>query len=152
MDASRDPKTEALRERYALNHHPHKVTDLRFLENEFFDPRDLVQVKYEMLRRVRVDGATVTEAAQAFGFSRPVFYQALAAFEKSGLPGLVPRRPGPKGAHKLTDEILEYVEQQQALDQALRAGPLSGQILAKFGVSIHPRSIERAIRRRKTKE
>jgi transposase len=152
VDASEDPKTESLRERYALNPHPHKVTDPLFLKNEFFDPRDLVQVKYEMLRRVRIEGMTVTQAAQAFGFSRPVFYQALAAFEEDGLPGLVPRRPGPKGAHKLTDEILGYLQQQQALDQALRAGTLSKQVLEKFGLSVHPRSIERALKRRRTKE
>jgi transposase len=149
---SDDPKIQALRERYALNLHPQKVTDPLFLENEFFDARDLVQVKYEMLRRVRVDGASVTQAAQAFGFSRPVFYQALAAFEQAGLPGLVPRRPGPKGAHKLTDEILEYIEQQQALDQALRAGTLAERVLEQFGLSVHPRSIERALKRRRTRE
>lgn len=152
MAAAEDPKVQALRGHHTLNAHPQKVTDSLFVENEFFDPRDLVQVKYEMLRRVRIDGLSVTHAVQAFGFSRPVFYQALAAFEESGLPGLVPRRPGPKHAHKLTDEIVEYLEQQLALDRALRAGTLSERVLEKFGCSVHPRSIERALQRRKTKE
>jgi transposase len=152
MDTPDDPKTEALQERYALNPHPHKVIDPLFLENDFFDPRDLVQVKYEMLRRVRVEGAVVTQAARIFGFSRPVFYQAMAAFEESGLPGLVPQRPGPRRAHKLTEEVLEYLQQQQALDQALRAGTLSERLLEKFGLSVHPRSIERALKRRRIRE
>lgn len=152
MAASDAPKIQALRERYALNPQPQKVTDPLFLENEFFDPRDLVQVKYEMLRRARVEGVSVTQAAHAFGFSRPVFYQALATFERAGLAGLVRRRPGPRGAHKLTEEILEYVEQQQALDEALRAGALAKRVLEKFGLSVHPRSVERALRRRRERE
>ena len=57
--------------------------------NTFFDPEDLVQVKYEMLRRVREDGQAVTQASAAFGFSRPSFYEAQVAFERAGLPGLV---------------------------------------------------------------
>jgi len=152
MDARHDPKAQTLRERYALNPHPHKVTAPLFLENEFFDPRDLVQVKYEMLRRVRIEGTSVTQAAQIFGFSRPVFYQAMEAFAEGGLPGLVPQRPGPKGAHKLTDEVVEYLQQQQVLDQALRARTLAERLLEKFGVSVHPRSIERALKGQRTRE
>ena len=73
-----DSKGESLRHQGVLNPHPQKVADPLFLRGEFFDPRDLVQVKYEMLRRVRVEGASVTEVTLAFGFSRPVFYQAQA--------------------------------------------------------------------------
>ena len=71
-----DSKGESLRQQGVLNPHPEKVADPLFHGSEFFDPRDLVQVKYEMLRRVRVERASVTEVTQAFGFSRPVFYQA----------------------------------------------------------------------------
>ena len=56
-----DSKGESLRQQGVLNPHPQKVADPLFLRGEFFDPRDLVQVKYEMLRRVRVEGASVTE-------------------------------------------------------------------------------------------
>jgi len=44
--------------------------------------RDVVQVKYEMLRRVRVDQVPMARAARAFGFSRPAFYQAQAVPRK----------------------------------------------------------------------
>ena len=79
------------------------MTDPEFLASDFFDARDAVQVKYEMVRKVKAGGAPVTEAAAAFGYSRPAYYQAAAALEPSGLEGLVPARPGPRGAHKLTD-------------------------------------------------
>src|SRR6266702_2103531 len=81
-----DPKVTALRETRCLNPHPEQVTDEAFLSADFFDARDAVQVKYEMVRRVRVDGAPVTATAAAFGYSRPSYYQAAAALATSS-PG-----------------------------------------------------------------
>ena len=98
-----DPKEAALAGARCLNPHPEQVTDPEFLASEFFDARDAVQVKYEMVRKVQAGGAPVTEAAAAFGYSRPAYYAAAAALESSGLEGLVPARPGPRGAHKLTE-------------------------------------------------
>lgn len=151
MDDSTDAKSEALRVNRALHTRPADVTDELFLTHEFFDSHDLVQVKYEMLRRVQVDRLSVSQAADTFGFSRPSFYQSLAAFQQAGLPALIPQRRGPKTAHKLSDEVLEYIEQLRALDEALRAPELSERILKKFGLSVHPRSIERALLRRRKK-
>src|SRR6516162_6384173 len=96
-----DRKHLALRQQGALNPHPEQVTDELFFTNEFFDTRDLLQVKYEMLRRVQNDGQPISRAATAFGFSRPSFYQAQAAFRQGGLPALLPHKRGPKEAHKL---------------------------------------------------
>ena len=47
-----------------------KVRDPKFQENEFFDPRDVVQVKYEMLRRVSIEKAPVF-ATEEYGVTRP---------------------------------------------------------------------------------
>ena len=94
-----DPKVTALRESRCLNPHPEQVTDEAFLAEEFFDARDAVQVKYEMVRRVSVDSAPVTATAAAFRYSRPSYYLAAAALAKSGLDGLVPARPGHRPRH-----------------------------------------------------
>jgi len=145
--SSGDPKVTALRESRCLYPHPEQVTDAAFLAEEFFDARDAVQVKYEMVRRVTVDGAPVTATAAAFGYSRPSYYQAAAALAESGLEGLVPAKPGPRGGHKLTGEILTWAEQQLAADPALKAAALAGPIAGQFGVRVHPRSIERALAR-----
>ena len=59
-DTRPDPKEAALAEARCLNPHPEQVTDAEFLASEFFDARDAVQVKYEMVRKVRADGAPVT--------------------------------------------------------------------------------------------
>ena len=102
-----DPKVKALREARSLNPRPEAVIDEAFSTEEFFDPRDLVQVKYEMVRRVRVEGAAGGRAPANFGFSRPSWYAAADALDSGGLPGLVPARPGPRRAHKLTEEIVD---------------------------------------------
>jgi transposase len=148
---SQDLKHQTLRQYGALYAAAEAVRDELFLSHEFFDPRDLVQVKYEMLRRVRIDGASVSQVARDFGFSRTAFYQALALLQEQGLPGLIPKRPGPKQAHKLNDAVLEFIDQQHGADEVLRAAALAEMVLKKFHFSIHPRSIERALAKRRKK-
>lgn len=144
-------KLEALREQGTLNPHPEKVTDSLFQENDFFDPRDLVQVKYEMLRRVRVDKAAVTQAASSFGFSRVSFYQAQSTFEEHGLPGLVPGKRGPREAHKLTPEVLDFITRTRVGQPGLKFEDLAREVARQFGTEVHPRSIERALARSQKK-
>src|SRR5271154_5134104 len=122
---SEDPKVTALRESRCLNPHPEQVTDEAFLAADFFDARDAVQVKYEMVRGVTVDGAPVTATAAAFGYSRPSYYQAAAALDPPGGGGRGPPGPGPRGGHKLTEQVLAWAEQQLAADPALRAAGLA---------------------------
>jgi transposase len=141
---TRDPKTRALQQESSLHPHPEQVIDELFLTHEFFDPRDLVQVKYEMLRRVQSEGQAVSQSASHFGFSRPSFYQAQAAFEQGGLPALMPQKRGPKKAHKLTAEVLAFVRQAQQEDPSLRSVALASLVQDRYGITVHPRSIERA--------
>lgn len=147
----RDSKLEALRQRGTLNPRPQDVTDELFVEGGFFDPRDLVQVKYEMLRRVQSDGSTVSGAAAAFGFSRPSFYQALSTFRAEGLGGLIPRKRGPKEGHKLTEEVMTFVDQMLRQDPSVRTPDLVRLVKERFGKTVHPRSIERNRQRRQKK-
>src|SRR6266536_6361662 len=144
---AQDPKVEALRAQRSLNPRPQAVSDEAFSASEFLDARDLVQVKYEMVRRVRVDGDAVSRSASAFGLSRPSFYEAAAALDGGGLAALVPARPGPRRAHKLTDEIVAFAAAALAADPALRAADLADAIAERFGVRVHPRSVERALAR-----
>jgi transposase len=146
-----DLKDLALRQEGALNPRPEQVTDELFLTNEFFDARDLVQVKYEMLRRVESDGLPVSRAAAAFGFSRPSFYQAQAALQQGGLPALIPHKRGPREAHKLTPEVLAFVRQVRQENPSLRPAGLAARLRDRYGIAVHPRSIERALVRSQKK-
>jgi transposase len=143
----RDRKGEALRAQGALHPHPESIHDPLFGAHEFFDPRDLVQVKYEMLRRVDVDGHSVAGTTAAFGCSRPTFYQAQAAFKAHGLPGLVPRKRGPRGAHKLDAAVMAFVQERRTDDPTLAVPALLGQIRQQFGLAVHRRTLERALQR-----
>lgn len=112
----------------------------------FFDPNDLVQVKYEMLRSVQKEGRAVVEAAQAFGLSRPAFYVAQESFEREGLPGLLPRKRGPKGPHKLTEEALGVLVQAiQDAGRMLKGEELAALLVQRCGIEAHPRSILRRL-------
>jgi transposase len=145
-----DPKAASLLQEGTLNPSPEKVTDPKFREGEFFDPRDAVQVKYEMLRRVSVESASVTDATGEYGLSRPTYYQARASFDEAGLAGLVPKKRGPRGPHKLQGEILAFVEKRRVRGEPIRARKLAEQIREEFSVDVHPRTIERALRGKKT--
>ena len=144
-----DPKVQALRQTGTRNKHPETVTDELFLDSDFFDPRDLMQVKYEMLRGVEVEGRSATQCARAFGFSRPSLYQAKVAFEQGGLSALLPQRRGPKRAHKLTAEVMEFLRGVLVAEPSLGARALAQRLEERFGLRVHPRSIERALAREK---
>lgn len=146
-----DAKAAALRAAGALHPHPEVVRDEAFARHEFFDRRDRVQGKYEMLRRSRIDGRPVTDVAKAFGVSRQAFYTADAAFRTQGIPGLLPRPRGPKRAHKCTDDILDFVQRRRVEHASETAAALAEAVLRRFGVSIHPRSLVRALARREKK-
>src|SRR5205809_7535592 len=106
-----DKKLAILRQTHTLHPHPEGVRDPLFTSGSpFFDPRDLIHVKYELLRRVRVDGYSVALATSLFALSRPTFYAALAAWEQAGIAGLLPEPTGPRHAHKLTPEILAQLQ------------------------------------------
>jgi len=138
-------KMQALKAQGTLNPHPELVQDELFVTNDFFDPHDLVQVKYEILRRVHVDGVPPGKAAQAFGFSRISFYNMQAAFTRDALGGLMPKKRGPKHPHKLRDDVQAFLEQSAQENPSLRAGPLAQLVRERFNVMIHPRSIQRAL-------
>ena len=146
-----NPKLVALRQQGCLNPHPDKVADPLFASSDFFDARDLVQVKYEMVRRVCVDGQSISHSAAAYGFSRPSFYQAQAVLKRGGLAALVPRKPGPRRSHKLSADVMEFVQRERSADLSLRPQDLALRVMEHFGRKVHPRSVERALARQKKK-
>jgi transposase len=140
-------RQQALSAQGATHPRPDAVADPLFRDSAFFDPNDLVQVKYEMLRSVEKEGRTVVNAAEAFGLSRPVFYVTQELFNREGLPGLLPHKRGPKRPHKLKDEALAILA--QAIEEAgrmLNGAELAALLAQRFGIQAHPRSILRRLR------
>jgi transposase len=146
-----DPKLAALAESGAVNTHAQDVQDSAFIDSDFFDARDLVQVRYEMLRRVRIEGLAITEAAASFGVSRPTFYKAQSEFARAGLVGLLPTKRGPHGPHKITAQVLRFIDDACVAEAGLDAPALVERIAERFGLTVHRRTVERALARRKKK-
>jgi len=134
-----DQKLLELKRTGTLNPHPAAVSDTLFRENSFFDSKDLLQVRYEMLRRHRVEGASIVDVSSTFGVSRPTFYQAQTAFERTGLTGLLPKQRGPKEGHKLSNEVIEHIRSLKTSSPGLTT------VEKKFGITVHRRSLERAM-------
>lgn len=149
-DPSRN-KLQRLKDNGTLNLHAQDVTDALFQEHDFFDARDIVQVKYEMLRRVHAEGWPVNRAAETFGFSRPSFYHTFKAFQSEGIEGLVPKKRGPKAPHKLSGEVMGFVHKLLEEQPTLPVAAIAQRIAQRFQSSVHPRSIERALKRQEKK-
>lgn len=149
--SKRGSKQETLRKQCCLNPHPQAVRDTLFNSDDFFDPCDLPQVKYEMLRRVAHDKSPVSKVASDFGFSRVSFYQTRSAFQNEGLNGLLPRKRGPKDRHKLTAEVMRFLNEARVREDSTSPVSLAEQIKEHFGIRVHPRSIQRALAAQKKK-
>ena len=146
-----ESKRQQLRQHGSFNERADAVTNPLFDHSEFFDPQDLVLVKYEMLRAVRVEKIAATEAAKQFGFSRSGYYKVLAGFRQTGIAGLIPSPPGPRRAHKLNEDLLIFIDECLAQDSSLNSLQLAALVLEQHELSVHPRSIERALTRREKK-
>lgn len=148
MQKQPDPssKIEALKKAGAFNPRADQVSHPLFERSEFFDPRDLPQLKYEALRALRQDGYSVTRAAGEFGFSRPTIYQAQEQFDTGGLEGLLPRKRGPKNPHKLTPEVRQFLQELAASQAELKSHELAAELHRRFNVKIHPRTIGKALK------
>lgn len=145
-------KTKKLAESGTLNPHAEKINDPLFKDHPFFDAEDLLQAKYEMLRRVEKEGESVTDAANAFGFSRRHFYVLQKKLSDEGLHGLLSEKRGPKDAHKLNEKVMSFIEALMEKDPTLTSTKLNAEIDRKFGIKTHTRSIERALLRQKKRQ
>lgn len=143
----KNKKESFLKSNGTFNYQAKNVKDSIFLEHDFFDPCDLLQVKYEMLRKVEYDGCPVSKAAKIFGFSRPSYYSALSTYQSDGLAGLAPQKRGPKKPHKLSSSVIDFIYLISENDPQVSVKDLSNLIQKKFGISIHPRSIAPCVRK-----
>jgi transposase len=141
-------KIEALRSCGVLNRHPEEVRNPLFTENEFFDPHDLVQLKYETIRGVEVDGRPIAQAALDSGLSRPTIYEARENFRQEGIEGLLPEKRGPKKPRKLKPEVRRYLQELVGSEPGLKAVVLVQRVRRRFGIVLHPRTVEKAVRKK----
>ncbi|HYA52960.1 MAG TPA: helix-turn-helix domain-containing protein [Streptosporangiaceae bacterium] len=140
---SETTRLRALAEVGLLHPNPEAVVASLFTGGSgFFLASDKVQVKYEMLRAHLLDGLPVSEAAAAHGYSRAAFYLVAAAFDQSGMAGLIDERRGRRGPVKLRPEIVDFIRADTG-----SGAQIAEQVADRFGVRLHRRTVERVRRR-----
>lgn len=138
-------KRQALQASGTFNRRSAKVRHALFQHSEFFDPHDLLQLKYETLRTLKAEGSSIAKAAADFGLSRPTIYQAQASFTQKGVEGLLPRKTGPKHPRKLTPEVRQHLQELAQAEPEVGAAELARRMRQRFDVKLHPRTIEKAL-------
>ncbi len=141
-------KRTALQSSGTFNPRHRRVRHPLFQGSDFFDPQDLLQLKYESLRALQKDQYSLAQAASEFGLSRPTLYQAQAHFAAQGLEGLLPGKRGPRQAHKLTPEVRQYLEALLVAEPQLSARQLAARLRRRFQLKVHPRTLEKALKPR----
>lgn len=142
-----DTKEQQLRAAGVLHRRPERVQDALFQDGTFFDPRDLVQVRYEMVRRVTAENRPISQVASSFGVTRPTVYSAKRRFLRGGLLALVPERHGPRSGRKLKGEAMTYLLDLHSQFPSKSLVQLASGVRERFGLSVHASTILRALRR-----
>ena len=142
-----DKKHAHLRKSGTLNPHPERIFDPLFSNSSFFDSRDLLQVRYEMIR-AHTSATTLKEIATRFGVSIATCVCLKRDYRKGGLQALVPRRRGPQGPHKITLEMVEFAENYRAVHGPTSVRKLAALINEQFEVHIHFSGLHRALSNR----
>jgi len=126
---------------YNKNHA--KVLEQRFVDDDFYDPYDLAQVKYEMLRSARETNRNIKEIAGKFGFSRAGFYKIKYSFEKSGVSSFVLNKTGPRKARKLTPKHQEFIDDYLTENPTASSENIAEALKKGNGLEITKRTVER---------
>jgi len=145
-------KIRALKKNGTFNPNWKLVRDDLFLKNSFFDPNDIMQVKYEMLRKIHKENIPVINAAKIFGMTRQNYYKFKNYFESEGIVGLKPQKRGPKQAYKLTQKIITFIEKIINDIPKITNEQIVQKIETEFKVTFHTRTIERYFKNKKKQQ
>ncbi len=146
MSSDASAKRQALRATGTFNPRAAQVRHSLFQNSDFFDPEDLLQLKYETLRTLEKDGYSIAQAAREFGLSRPTIYQAQEQFKQQGVEGLLPHKRGPQKPHKLTQEVVQFLAELTTVEPTIASEELARRVRQRFQLTLHPRTIEKALK------
>jgi transposase len=149
MATEKKDKIARLKENNSYNKNAGKVTNSLFLNNPYFDPYDIVQVKYEMLRAVKNNELSVCDTSRQFGLSRTAYYKIESRFTKEGVDGLCSKKTGPKAPTKVTKNLLNFAADLKAKQPDITNDEIVEEIRLQKGVTIHKRSLQRVKAKKK---
>lgn len=138
-------KVDFLRSEGLLNPRAERVDHPLFRDTEFFDPLDLSQVRYEMLRYARGENSPVAEACRLFAYSREYFYQLERDFKERGLVALMAGPRGRRPILALNQEIVNFIVHRKIENPGLSGEALREEILRFYRVNCSSRTVNRVI-------
>lgn len=136
-------KKEILLTNGTFNKNHAKVTKANFRNGGFYDPMDIVQVRYEMIRDADVSTGTIEQVSNEYGYSRASYYHIRDNFENGGMAALIPDKTGPREPRKFTDEIQEYVNDYIGRNPSASSSQIADEIESSKGVTVSKRTVER---------
>lgn len=140
-----DSKKKFLEQEGLINPKPQRVSDPLFEKLEFFDPLDLPQVRYEMIRAARVENITVSEACKLFGFSREYFYRLERAFMARGYAALLGSTMGRRPLIALNQEVVNFMIHRKIEEPKISGEKLRHEIRHIYNVDCSRRTVERIV-------
>ena len=140
-----EEKLKFLEKEGLLNQKPDRISHSLFKTNDFFDPLDLLQVRYEMIRYVKVDGYSVAKACRIFGFSREYYYKLGRMFSERGFVGLLGAPSGRRPLIALNQELVNFIIHKKLEEPNLSGDNICKQIKKSYYVECSTRTVERII-------
>jgi len=128
-----------------LNPKPDRVMYPLFKTHDFFNPLDLPQVRYEMLRCARAGEQSVSGACKTFGFSREYFYRLDRSFMGQGYAALLGSQVGRRPLILLNQEIVSFIIFEKIRNSRITASTLRKQIQERYNVECSIRTVERVV-------
>ncbi len=141
----KNKKYEFLEKEGLLNQKPERIVTLRFADNDFFDPLDLPQVRYEMLRSARIEKIPVAQTCKAYGFSREYFYKLERNFKAHGLVALLGSPKGRRPLIAINQEVVNFIVHRKIDNPKLSGDDLRKEILQLYKIDCSRRTVERVI-------
>ena len=139
-------KIDFLAKESLLNPKPDRIKHPLFQTTDFFDPLDLPQVRYEMLRTVRIENKSITEACRLFGFSREYFYKLDRQFKDGGFLALLNSpKAGRRPIIALKQEIVNFIIRRKLESAKLSGDELRKEIEKNYKTVCSTRTVERIV-------
>ncbi len=138
-------KKKFLEQEGLLNPKPQRIAHPLFETIDFFDPLDLPQVRYEMIRAARAEKNTVAEACKLFGFSREYFYKLERAFMARGYVALLGSTMGRRPIIALNQEVVNFIVHRKIEEPKLSGENLRQEIQRLYNVDCSRRTVERIV-------
>ncbi len=140
-----ETKKKFLEQEGLLNPKPERVSHPLFESLDFFDPLDLPQIRYEMIRAGRVENISVADACKLFGFSREYFYKLERAFMARGYVALLGSTMGRRPIIALNQEVANFIVHRKIEEPKVSGESLRLEIRQNYNVDCSRRTVERIV-------